>query len=137
MLTKKDTYTLHELLIDDNKKTTLLNVHTMKQGNDGSAEIDTNPIDIEDQDVENMEKVYENMNIIVYKTAEREKDIVVQQLIELPESLKLKRYNKFVQDVIAYFDKWFRANKIDPPTNTDTEPGISDEIGRNFKENAK
>ena len=54
MLTKKDTYTLHELLIDDNKKTTLLNVHTMKQGNDGSAEIDTNPKDIEDQDVEKM-----------------------------------------------------------------------------------
>ena len=92
MLTKKDTYTLHELLIDANKKI-LLNVHIMKQGNDGSAEIDTNPIDIEDQDVENMKKVYEDMNITVYKTAEREKDIVVQQLIELPESLKLKRYN--------------------------------------------
>lgn len=125
MLTKKDTYTLHELLIDANKKTTLLNVHTMKQGNDGSAEIDTNPIDIEDQDVENMKKVYEDMNITVYKTAEREKDIVVQQLIELPESLKLKRYNKFVQDVIAYFDKWF--------INNDYEELILTSSGENFK----
>ena len=65
-----------------------------------------------------MKKAYENMNITVYKTAEREKDIVVQQLIELPESLKLKRYNIFVQDVIAYFDKWFRENEINPPTVT-------------------
>ena len=82
MLTKKDTYTLHELLIDDNE-TTLLNIHIMKQGNDGSAEIDTNSKDIEDQDVEKMKKVYEDMNITVYKTAEREKDIVEQQLIDL------------------------------------------------------
>ena len=37
MLTKKDTYTLHELLIDANEKTQSY-VHIMKQGNDGSAE---------------------------------------------------------------------------------------------------
>ena len=93
MFTKKDTYTLFELPKDDNEKT-LLNVHIMKQGNDGSAEIDTNPIDIEDQDVENIKKVYEDMNITVYKTAEREKDIVEQRLTDFPESLKLKRYKK-------------------------------------------
>ena len=73
-------------------------------------------------------KVYEDMNITVYKTAEREKDIVEQQLIELSESPKLNHYNIFVQDVIAYFNKWFRENEINPPTNTDTEPGTSDEI---------
>ena len=126
MLTKKDTYTLHELLIDANKKTTLLNVYTMNQGNDGSAEIDTNPIDIEDQDVEKMKKVYEDMNITVYKTAEREKDKVEQQLDKIRDSPKLKRYNKFVQDVIAYFDKWFM--------NNDYEALILTSSGENFKQ---
>ena len=57
-------------------------------------------------------KVYEDMNITVYKTAEREKDIVEQQLIDFPKSPKSLHYEIFVQDVIAYFNKWFRENEI-------------------------
>ena len=111
MLTKKDTYTLLELLIDANKKI-LLNVHIMNQGNDGAAKIITNQKDIEDQDVSILMKEFKNRNIIEYKAAQREKDIVEQQLIDFPKSPKSLHYEIFVQDVIAYFNKWFRENEI-------------------------
>ena len=124
MFTKKDTYTLFELPKDDNEKT-LLNVHIMKQGNDGIAEIDTNTKDIPVQNVEKMEKVYEDRNIAEYKAALEQYEIISQRLKKLPHSPKLKHYNRFVQDVIAYFDNWFM--------NNDYEELILTSSGENFR----
>ena len=125
MFTKKDTYTLHELLKDANEKTQLYE-HIMEEGNNGHAEIDTNPKDIEDQNVEKMEKEYKDRNIAEYKAALEQYEIISQRLKKLPNSPKLKRYNRFVQDVIAYFDKWF--------INNDYEELILTSSGENFKQ---
>ena len=106
---RQDTYRL-EFLSTDAKGNTYLKCYIFHQDRNGNARKVLRDQGNPDNDSEELRRTIYFRNKEECNSAVQQYELNKKELKELPDSPKLLLYNTFVQDVIAYFKKWFREN---------------------------